>query len=257
MFSMHGQGGGVLYTPIQLLFGIPIHVAAVQSLWFTILTTLSAVLLFRKEQHVDWKLSVVLESSSFVGAFGGGYVARLFPPTALSIGLAVLLVASGIVMLSDLSPHVNTSGRRSRLEWLRERAGEIYRIHLGKGLPLSFLIGITSGLTGAAGGYLKIPMLVRLFGVPIKVAFGSSAFMVSLTAAGGLLGHVLAKGAVQWQNPLLLGAFVLAGAQIGPRIAVLSKPETLRRRFSAYLFVIAALVLVSLWFSPFTIRSGH
>ena len=248
-FSMHGQGGGVLYTPLQLVFGIPFHVAAVQSLWLTILTALSAVLLFRKEQHVDWKLSVVLESSSFLGAFGSGYFARLFSSTTLSVGLAVLLVASGIVMLADLSPRTASSTRRSRLEWVRFRAGETYRIHLGKGLPLSFLIGIMSGLTGAAGGFLKIPMLVRLFGVPIKVAFGSSAFMVSLTAAGGLLGHV-ATGAVQWHHPLLLGAFVLVGSQIGPRIALRSKPETLRKRFSAYLFAIALIVLGTLWFTP-------
>ncbi len=115
-FSMHGQGGGVLYTPLQLVFGVPFHVAAVQSLWLTILTALSAVLLFRKEQQVDWKLSAVLESSSFVGAFGSGYFARLFSPTTLSIGLAILLIASGIVMLADLSPQTTSSGRRSRLE---------------------------------------------------------------------------------------------------------------------------------------------
>lgn len=246
---MQGQGGGVLYTPLQLLFGVPFHVAAVQSLWFTIITALSAVLLFRKEQHVDWKLSAVLESSSFLGAFGSGYFARLFSPTTLSIGLVVLLIGSGIVMLTDLAPRPTASGPRSSLEWVRLRAGNIYRVHLGKGLPLSFLIGITSGLTGAAGGYLKIPMLVRLFGVPIKVAFGSSAFMVSLTAAGGLLGHV-ATGAVQWHHPLLFGAFVLAGSQIGPRIALRSKSETMRKRFSGYLFALAALVLATVWLSP-------
>ncbi|MCY4189267.1 MAG: sulfite exporter TauE/SafE family protein [Bryobacterales bacterium] len=255
VFSMHGQGGGVLYTPIQLLFGIPIHVAAVQSLCFTILTTLSAVLLFHKERHVDWKLSAVLESSSFAGAFGGGYAARLFPPEALAGGLAVLLAASAFAMLFDLHPRASASGGSARLEWVRRQAGQTYRIHLGKGLPLSLLIGITSGLTGVAGGFLKIPMLVRLFGVPIKVAFGSSAFMASLTASGGLLGHVLAKDAVQWQDPLLLGACVLAGAQIGPRIAVHSKPETLRRRFSAYLFAMALLVVGSLWFSLFEVGS--
>ena len=246
---MHGQGGGVLYTPLQVMFGVPFHVAAMQSLWFTIITALSAVLLFRKEQHVDWKLSVVLESPSFLGAFGSGYFARLFSPTTLSIGLAVLLVASAIVMLADLSPRATTHGQRSKLEWVRRRAGNIYRVHLGKGLPLSFLIGITSGLTGAAGGFLKIPMLVRLFGVPIKVAIGSSAFMVNLTAAGGLIGH-LATGAVGWHHPLLLGTFVLVGSQIGPRIALRTKPEAIRKRFSGYLFAIAAIVLGTVWFSP-------
>ena len=237
----------MLYTPLQLFFGIPFHVAVVQSLWFTMLTALSAVLLFRKEQQVDWKLSISLESASFAGAFASGYFARLFTPQVLTAGLAALLLCSGIVMLLELAPPL-LSDKISRFEWVRHRAGEVYRVHLGKGLPLSFLIGITSGLTGTAGGYLKIPMLVRLFGVPIKVAFGSSAFMVILTSAGGLLGHI-STGEVAWHHPIVLGAFVLAGSQIGPRLALRSEPETMRKRFSGYLFAIAFALLASLMFA--------
>ncbi len=243
VFSMLGQGGGLLYTPIQVLFGVDSHTAVFQSLWFTVLTALPAVLVFRKAHRVDWALALALEGTSFAGAFASGHVAHRFPPRALGFALAALVFAAGGTMLLKLRPR-REPARHSRLEWLRERAGQRYRIHLGKGLPLSGLIGIMSGLTGAAGGFLKIPMLVRLFGVPAKVAFGSSALMVSLTATGGLLGH-LSAGATVWHEPLLLSAFVLAGSQIGPRLALRSEPRAIRRHFAAYLFGLASLVLVS------------
>lgn len=87
-------------------------------------------------------------------------------------------------------------------------------------------------------------MMVRLFGMPINIAFGSSALMVSLTAAGGLLGH-LAIGAAIWHEPLLLSAFVLVGSQIGQRMAMRSRPAAMRKRFSTYLFALACPVMAS------------
>ena len=245
-FSMLGQGGGVLYTPIQVLFGVDFHTAVFQSLWFTILTALPAVLLFRKTKQVDWAVAAALESTSFAGAFLSGYFANIFPPQALTVALAILVFAAGTSMLLKLGPRKEYV-KRTRLDWMRELGGERYRINLGQGLPISFLIGIASGLTGAAGGFLKIPMLIRLFGMPISVAFGSSALMVSLTAAGGLLGH-LATGVSVWHEPLLLSAFVLLGSQIGPRLTMQSRPLAMRKRFATYLIALACLVMASSFF---------
>ncbi len=89
-------------------------------------------------------------------------------------------------------------------------------------------------------------MLVRLFGAPIGVAFGTSAFMVTLTAAGGLLGR-LATSETIWHEPWILSAFILVGSQIGPRIAMRSKPVAMRTRFATYLFGIACQVIASLF----------
>lgn len=242
-FSMLGQGGGILYTPIQVLFGVDFHTAVFQSLWFTILTALPAVVLFRKKKQVDWAAAAVLESSSVAGAFLSGYFAHLFSPKALTFALAALVFAAGTSMLLKLGPRKERA-KLTRLDWVRELGGERYQIRLGQGLPLSLFIGIASGLTGAAGGFLKIPMMVRLFSMPINIAFGSSALMVSLTAAGGLLGH-LATGAAVWHEPLLLSAFVLMGSQIGPRLAMRSRPVAMRKQFATYLFALACLVMAS------------
>ncbi len=217
-----------------------------QSQWFTFLTALSALLLFRRVRQVDWALAVALELSSFAGAFWSGYMAKQFSAHSLTLLLVVLVGASGMAMLFDFQAPRRLDSR-APWHWIRRFGGVEYRANLAQGLPLSFFIGISSGLTGAVGGFLKIPMLVRLFGVPIAVAFGSSAFMVTLTATGGLLGH-LARGDALWREPVLLSLFVLAGSQIGPRLTMRSRPTALRKRFAAYLFALAAVVLVSFWF---------
>ena len=247
-FSMHGQGGGVLYTPLQVLFGVEFHEAVVRSQWFTIVTSLSAVLVFRKARKVDWRLALVLESAGFAGAFVGGYFSRLFPAFALTVFLAALVVCAGFVMLGEFRPPVDLV-KKKPWHWMRRFGAVEYRVNLAWGLPLAFLIGVTGGLTGAAGGFLKIPMMVRLFGMPIDIAFGTSAFMVSLTAAGGLTGHA-AAWSIDWLEMFALSVFVAIGAQIGPHLTFRRTQQQMSRRFACYLFLIAAAVIVTLWVQP-------
>ncbi len=240
---MHGQGGGILYAPIQILFGVPFDTAVQQSLWLTILTALSAVMLFRKNRHVDWGAAIALEGGAVTGAVLSGMYVHLIPKVVLTALLGVLVFAAGAAMLMRLRG-VDLPANLRRWHWKREFGGETYVINLAQGLPLAFVIGIVSSLTGAAGGFLKVPMLVCLFRMPVNVAFGSSAFMVCLTAGGGLVGHAM-NGPIQWHEPLVLSLFVLVGSQIGPRLSLRAEATVARRRFAAYLFAIAGLVLAS------------
>ena len=55
VFSMHGQGGGVLYTPIQVLFGVDFHAAATRSHLFMVVTALSSTIIFGRARRIDWR----------------------------------------------------------------------------------------------------------------------------------------------------------------------------------------------------------
>lgn len=247
-FSMHGQGGGVLYTPLQVLFGVEFHEAVVRSQWFTIVTSLSAVLVFRKARKVDWQPALALETAGFAGAFVSGYFARHFSATALTIFLASLVVCAGFAMLGEFRPPLDLT-KRKPWHWMRRSGTVEYRVNLALGLPLWALIGMIGGLTGAAGGFLKIPLMMRLFGMPIDAAFGTSALMVSLTAAGGLMGHA-AAWSIDWLEMFALSVFVAIGAQIGPHLTFRRTQRQMSRRFAGYLFLIAAAMLAALWVQP-------
>ena len=78
VFSSLGAGGGVLFTPVQLFFGIEFHTAATTSLFLIIVMSISATLVFHKAAAVDWPLAIALESATTLGAFLGGLFSGYF-----------------------------------------------------------------------------------------------------------------------------------------------------------------------------------
>src|SRR5579859_7380776 len=94
VFSALGGGGGVLYTPVQLFFGIEFHTAATTSLFLIMVTSLSATLVFRKAATVDWPLAIVLESSTTLGAFLGGLYSGHFS------GRFLIYLFSGVIAVA-------------------------------------------------------------------------------------------------------------------------------------------------------------
>jgi uncharacterized membrane protein YfcA len=243
VFSALGVGGGVLYTPIQLFFGIEFHTAATTSLFLIMVTSFSATLVFHKAAAVDWPLAIVLESSTTLGAFFGGLFSGYFSGRFLIyIFSAVLAIASFFMVKRFEVP--NRCGERPGgfFRWRRVIGPEQYCVNLGLALPIALIAGVVSGLIGVSGGILKVPMLVLLFGVPMNLAVGSSAFMVGLTASGGFLGH-LAAGHFDWKMALLLMPGIFIGAQIGARTSV-RVDKTRMKCFFGYLLAALAVFLI-------------
>lgn len=121
--------------------------------------------------------------------------------------------------------------------WRRSVCSEVYCVNLALALPVVIVAGVVSGLIGVSGGIVKAPMLVLMFGVPMNIAVGSSAFMVGLTATGGFLGHLTA-GHFDWKTALILTPGVFIGAQAGARMSVKADKAKMKRVFG---YILAAL----------------
>ncbi|MBI1353965.1 MAG: TSUP family transporter [Acidobacteria bacterium] len=247
LFSMYGQGGGGLYAPVQLLFGTDFQLAAARSQLYIVLTAISATLVYRRAGRIDWGLAAALEVTASVGAFAGSRLAGLFPALWLEILLGVTVLLAAVTMLME-PPTWNFDDNDERLWlWRREVSGRSYTANMLIGLPAAALIGVLSGLTGTAGGFLKTPLLIMVFGMPADLACGTTAFMVSVTAAAGFLGRaeVLAG---DLPTSILLGVAVFLGAQIGPRVALRTDPAKLQRWFSLLLGAVGSATLIrALW----------
>ena len=244
VFSALGVGGGVLYVPVQIFFGIEFHTAATTSLFLIMITSLSATLVFRKAATVDWPLAIVLESSTSLGAFFGGLYSDHFSGRFLILLFsAVLLVASFFMVKHFEVP--NRCGERPGgfFRWRRGIGPVKYCVNLGLALPVAFVAGVLSGLLGVSGGILKVPMLVLMFGVPMNIAIGCSAFMVGLTATGGFLGHV-AAGHFDWKVVLMLAPGIFLGAQIGARTSIKLDKKKLKQYFGYVLSVLAVFLFL-------------
>ena len=240
--SMVGQGGGIFYTPIQVWLGVGFHQAAATSLFLIMVLSLSASLSFRKAHEIDWALVAALEIPTTLGAFLGGRLSRHLSEEALSLLLAALLtVAARFMIRSHRVRQIEPAAAPGVLVWQRMHDGQPYIINLLLALPLMGIVGLLTGMTGIGGGVMKVPLMNLLFRIPMKVAIGSSAVMVGITATGGFIGHA-STGHWDWRTSLLAAVAVFAGAQIGSRLSVNLDQERLKPLLGSFLLLAAALI---------------
>jgi uncharacterized membrane protein YfcA len=244
VFSMLGQGGGALYTPLQVWMGIEFHEAATTSLFLIMATSAAASLVFHKAKRIDWPLAIALETVTTAGGFAGGLGSGWLSGATLSLMFAVVIGAAAVLMIRPMKEREPCAhGRGGFLAWSRTLGEQSYCVNMALALPLSFLAGALSGMVGVGGGLIKVPLMVLLLGVPMDIAVGSSALMVGVTAGGGFAGHLL-HGHWSWKLSLVLAAVVFIGGQIGSRLTVKLDRMKLKVGFGWFLLVIAATMLL-------------
>jgi uncharacterized protein len=140
VFSSLGVGGGVVYTPVQLFFGIELHTAATTSLFLIMVTSLSATPVFHKAAAVDWPMAIVLETSSTLGAFLGGlFSGHISGESLVYVFSGVIAVAAFFMVKHFEIP--NRSGEKpgGLFRWRRGIGPEYYCVNLALALPIAFL----------------------------------------------------------------------------------------------------------------------
>ncbi|MBF0451859.1 MAG: TSUP family transporter [Candidatus Magnetomorum sp.] len=245
IFTMLGVGGGFLYVPILLSCGIDFHTAATTSLIMITTAQISALYNFFKSGLVDLKLVWELEIPTMLGAFAGGMLAHHFNVSALSVMFAfTMFLASYSMMRDDIREGASLlSGRSSAWEFHHRFGGYEYRVDMILAIPLTFFVGYMSGMLGLAGGWLKIPIMVVLFGIPMKIAVATSSLMVPITAFSGFLGHSIA-GHFDFRLALSLSLITIIGAQIGSRLSIDVDSHLLRFLFALVLSIVGLWMLL-------------
>ena len=245
IFTMLGVGGGFAFVPILLSCGVDFHTAASTSLVMLTAASISALYTYFKSGLVDLRLCAVLEPPTMVGAFAGGMMAHYFNASLLSVMFACILFVSSYFMLQEKAG-LEVGGRQIHIspwEWNNSFAGYTYRIDLMLATPLTFVVGYMGGLLGVAGGWLKVPIMVVLFGVPMKVAVATSSLMVPITGFAGSLGHSFA-GHFDPRLAISLSVVTVIGAQIGSRLSILVDSNLLRFIFAFVLSVVGLWMII-------------
>ena len=248
LFSMLGVGGGFIYVPILLMSGVDFHTAATTSLIMLTCAQLSALSNFFKFGLVDLKLVGILEFPTMIGAFMGGILAHHFNANLLSVMFAcVLFLASYFMMRDEVQLGAYEGGIvMTPWEWRHEFQGYEVHIDLMLATPLTFIVGYMGGMLGIACGWLKVPMMVVLFNIPMKIAVATSSLMVPITGFAGFLGHSMA-GHFDWRLALPLSVITIIGAQIGSRLSIGTDSNLLRFLFALVLSVVGLAMLVSIF----------
>lgn len=240
VMAMTGRGGGNFYVPMLVAAGLPIHQAAANGQLILLFAAVTAMLVFHKRKMVDWKLALVIDPPTDIMAFVGGYLSGWVGGATLKLCLATLLTAAGFLMLFRVRKRA--VGRQRRLGfWHRNFGGEDYVVNLWFAVPITAAAGLAAGAVGISGGSFKVPLMVLLCGVPMRVAVGTSSAMVAVTALMGLLGHTSA-GHLDLGFAVPLACVAALGSLIGGNLALKTKPKALKAVF-AYTTLAAALFM--------------
>jgi uncharacterized membrane protein YfcA len=245
--SMLGVGGGIIMVPVlSLAFGVPIKTAIATSIVCVIATSSMAQTTFAARGMTNMLLGIFLEVATTVGAIAGGVTAVLVDGRVLQGCFAAVLfyVAWQMGRRRVDAPPVETGVMPSRYYDPSEGREISYGVHgLGPGFALSLLAGNVSGLLGVGGGAFKVPIMRLIMGVPLKATLATSNLMIGVTAATGAA-IFYGRGYMdpRWAVPSVLG--ILAGALVGPQLAIHLRTRVLVVVFEIVLVVFGVLMLL-------------
>ena len=225
-----GGGGSILTVPVLVyVLGYAAKPAIAMSLPIVGITALVGALLHWRRGNVRPGTAALFGVVAMVGAFAGARLARLVPGGVQLVLLALLMLVAAGAMLRGSKP-VATEGKPPTTSHHALVAG----VALG--------VGALTGLVGIGGGFLIVPALVLLLGVPMRAAVGTSLLVIAMNSAAGLLGH-LGTVAIDWPFLARFTAVAIAGTLAGT-IATGRVPQAaLRRGFAVLLLVVGAFVL--------------
>jgi uncharacterized membrane protein YfcA len=216
--ALLGLGGGVFLVPaLTLLFGLPIRVAVGTSLMGVIATSAGVAAVAPRGRGADVTLALRLELVTAAGAIAGGLAAGLISGPALNMLFGLIALLTGGYVLSK--------ARQSGGGGVSERLfAQDYRIrNWPAGMVLSSVAGVLSGLLGLGCGFIKVPVMYAVMGVPLGIATATSNFMVGITAAASVFVYY-GRGNIHPMVviPTVIGVFsgAMGGVYILPHLRV-------------------------------------
>ena len=227
-----GSGGSILTVPaLVYLAGEPEKVAITESLAIVGGIALSGAVPYALQRSVDWRSVAFFGGPGLVGAYLGATLARFVPGPAQLVLFAVVMLAAAWTMY------------RGRREVEGGHPGQA----LWKTAALGLSVGTMTGLVGVGGGFLIVPALVLLVGLPMRVAVGTSLSIIVLNCLSGFLKYLdvlgATEGAVDWRLVGLFVAVGVVGTFVGNRVSRRVPQAALRRVFAVFLLVMAAFIL--------------
>ena len=236
-----GGGGSILTTPLLVyVLDFEAKPAITASLFLVAVTSMFGLIQHARQGRVQWRTGFIFGLAGMVGAFIGGQLGAHLPGSLLLGAFAVMMGVTAVAMIRG-----------------RQSTGSRH----AKGLPLfrilldGFVVGLVTGIVGAGGGFLVVPALALLGGLPMGVAVATSLLVISMKAVAGFAGYALLFGAdgqlvqanpetqIDWSVTLLVTGFAILGALVGSRVVSRIHPDRLRKAFGWFVLVMAVFML--------------
>ena len=264
IMGLVGVGGGFLLTPIMMFLGIPPPVAVASVANQLVAPSVSGVLSHWKRSNVDFKMGTVLLLGGIVGSSIGvllfnflGKIGQL-DFVIKSSYVIFLTIIGGLMFTESVRLILRTRkgkvsrGKLHQHNWLhglpfkiRFRKSKLY-ISILLPILIGIIVGILAALMGIGGGFIIVPAMIYLLGMPTSLVVGTSLFQIIFVAANTTILQASQNQTVDivLATILLLGSVV--GVQIGSRFTNILKGEYLRLILSSIIILVSLKLLVDL-----------
>ena len=264
IMGLVGVGGGFLLTPIMMFLGIPPPVAVASVANQLVAPSVSGVLSHWKRSNVDFKMGTVLLLGGIVGSSIGvllfnflGKIGQL--DFVIKSSYVIFLTIIGSLMFSESVRLILRTrkgkvsrGKLHQHNWLhglpfkiRFRKSKLY-ISILLPILIGVIVGILAALMGIGGGFIIVPAMIYLLGMPTSLVVGTSLFQIIFVAANTTILQASQNQTVDivLATILLLGSVI--GVQIGSRFTNILKGEYLRLILSSIIILVSLILLVDL-----------
>jgi len=218
-----GVGGVLMVSYLALFAGLTIHQAAATSLFSFLFTGILGTWLYQRRGSIDWRISVPVCAGALVFGFLGALAASRVDPRALTIVIALIIVAAGLYIFVPQKP----SGRAPGGSWLLASVGAAS--------------GFGSGFSGAGGPVFSVPLMVILGYVPLTAVATSQVLQIVAATSGSI--ENLRHGFVDWHTAAVISVFEVLGVIAGVRLAHVASAPALRHLTGALCVATGGLLL--------------
>lgn len=276
--GMFGVGGGFLMTPLLFFIGIPPAVAVATEANQIVASSFSGVLAHFRRKTVDFRMGTVLLIGGLIGAALGVQLFNMLRQMGqvdllVKLCYVVFLGVIGSLMFVESLRAIRrakTPGAgplRKKHNWIHAlpfkmkfRTSGLY-ISVIPPVLIGLFVGVLAAIMGVGGGFVMVPAMIYLLGMPTKVVIGTSLFQIIFVTAFTTIMHATTNYTVDMALAVLLLIGGVIGAQIGTRIGVKMKAEQLRILLAILVLMVCGKLALDLLLQPSELYSlgegGH
>jgi uncharacterized membrane protein YfcA len=266
--GVFGVGGGFLLTPLLIFIGVPPTVAVASSANQLVGASVSGVLAHWRRGNVDFKMGYVLLVGGLIGSLLGVWIFTLLKrlgqiELTISICYVLLLGALGFLMMIESirallrlhSPGVSRR-RLHQHTWMHglplKARFRRSRLYISALLPvgIGFVIGVFSAILGIGGGFIMVPAMIYMLGMPTSVVPGTSLLQIIFVAANVTVLQAYTNHTVDAVLALVLLVGGVVGARIGTRFGMRLRGEQLRFLLALMVLAVAAKLAFDMTVRP-------
>jgi hypothetical protein len=264
--GMFGVGGGFLMTPLLFFIGIPPAVAVATEANQIVASSFSGVLAHLRRKTVDFRMGTVLLIGGLIGAALGvsvfNYLKNLGQVDLLvKLCYVVFLGVIGSLMFIESLNAIRktrsgSAPKRKKHNWIhglpfkmRFRTSGLY-ISVIPPMIVGVLVGVLAAIMGVGGGFIMVPAMIYLLGMPTKVVIGTSLFQIIFVTGFTTLLHATTNYTVDMVLAVLLLIGGVVGAQFGAMIGAKLKAEQLRILLALIVLAVCGKLALDLLIQP-------